>query len=370
MTYHCDVLVIGGGIAGISAAANLVSAAKVTVLEMEPQIGFHSTGRSAAIFILNYGNATLRALNRLAYPGLQGEAIGETVLSPRGLLLVAGNDDMDSYRSYLEGAEGLVQMNGTEAQTLVPALRADRVAAGLYEKDAQEIDVDRLLQGYARQVRSQGGTIETAQRVTAITRVGADWQVTTDTETYMAGAVINAAGAWADQVAIMAGIEPIGLQPMRRSAVLMPVPKSVGSLRDWPLFGSVSETWYAKPSGDVLMISPADEDPVPPQDVYPDDMVLAEGLDRFSQMVDIPLARPTHNWAGLRSFVPDRTPVVGPDPQASGFFWLAGQGGYGIQTAPALAQIVSAACLKSQGNFPDEVAAAVSPARLKRHAKT
>ncbi|SMX48554.1 NAD(P)/FAD-dependent oxidoreductase [Maliponia aquimaris] len=358
-----EVLVIGGGIAGISAAAELARDASVVVLEAEPQIGYHSTGRSAAVFILNYGNATLRALNQLALPELSGGLLGDTVLSPRGELLLADESALAALEAYVEGSTGLQRLTAGEACALVPVLRRDRIAAAVLEPQALDIDVDRLLQGYARLLRGRGGRIETGQRVQAIARRGGAWRVETAQGAFEAPVLVNAAGAWAEVVAEMAGVARVGLQPLRRSAVMMALPAEVDST-GWPLFASAADDWYAKPEGARLMISPADEDPVDPQDAWPDDMVLAEGLDRFSQMVDVPLVRPSHSWAGLRSFVPDRTPVVGFAPEAQGFFWLAGQGGYGVQTAPALAAITRRLVAGGGAAVDAALLAALSPARF------
>ncbi|QYX58136.1 FAD-binding oxidoreductase [Roseovarius sp. SCSIO 43702] len=362
-----DILIIGGGIAGVSAGAELARDASVTVLEAETQLGYHSTGRSAAIFIRNYGNATLRKLNAMAHPALSGQSGGESVLSPRGELLVVQEHELDTLDAYLEGTDSVERVSAEEAMALVPILRRDRIAAAVIERDAQDIDVDRLLQGYARALRERKGRIATGERIETIARDGDGWRVETTGRTYGARLLVDAAGAWADEVAKMAGLPPIGIQPMRRSAVLMPVPEDVGPVGDWPLFGSVveGEGWYAKPEGDKLMISPADEDPVEPHDAWPDDMVVAEGLYRFEQMVDLPIVKPTHSWAGLRSFAPDRTPVVGFDPLVDGFFWLAGQGGYGVQTAPALAAITRALCTGGGSDVDQSVTKALSPERLR-----
>lgn len=358
-----DVIVIGGGIAGISAAAELARSAKVTVIEAEPQLGYHATGRSAAIFIRNYGNATLRALNAAAYPALAGDLLGDSMLSPRGEVMLARDEDLPVLEDYLDGSTGIERLTAQQATELVPVLRTDQIAAAMLEQDAQGIDVDRLLQGYARQLRARGGVIETGSRVTAIKRDGTGWRVEAGGQVFTAGTVVNAAGGWADQVAQMAGVRPVGLVPKRRSAVIMAVPAGIDP-DGWPLFGSIAETWYAKPEAGRLMISPADEDPVEPGDIHADDMVLAEGLDRFSQMVDLPLVRPSHSWAGMRSFVADKTPVVGKDPDAPGFFWLAGQGGYGVQTSPALACLTAALCLGEPPALAADVVAALAPERL------
>ncbi|MDU8913680.1 FAD-dependent oxidoreductase [Aestuariicoccus sp. MJ-SS9] len=364
MIQRADIIVIGGGIAGMSAAAELARDAQVILLEAEAQPGYHSTGRSAAIFIRNYGNATLKALNALSFPALSGDLLGESVLSPRGELLLAQPDELETLEHYVEDAKGVDRLTPDEAQALVPVLRKEMIAGALIERDAQDIDVDRLLQGNARLFRDRGGQVLTGQRVTGLARAGGVWRIETVKDAFEALVIVNAAGAWADRIATLAGVRQVGLQPMRRSAVLMALPADIRGHKAWPLFGSVAENWYAKPDNAGLMISPADEDPVDPQDAWPDDMVLAEGLYRFEQMVDVPIVRPSHSWAGLRSFVADRTPVVGFAPEAEGFFWLAGQGGYGVQTSPALAAITRDLCCHAGAATDPALARALSPARL------
>ena len=364
MTDTADIVVIGGGIAGVSAASELAREARVTVLEGEPQIGHHATGRSAAVFILNYGNATLRALNALSLPALKGDLLGQSVLSPRGELLLATEQSLPDLEAYMQGAEGIARVTPEEAIELVPILRREGLVGGCYEPDALGIDVDLLLQGCARMLKQRGGSIRAGAQVRGLRREGAGWRVETAGGAISAGIVVNAAGAWADEVAAMAGLRRLGLQPMRRSAVIMPVHRDIGPFMAWPLFASAAEDWYAKPEATGLMISPADEDPVGPHDAWPDDMVVAEGLYRFEQMVDLPIVRPSHSWAGLRSFVPDRSPVCGFDPAADGFFWLAGQGGYGVQSAPALAALTAALCHGGAPAAPPDLLAALSPARL------
>ena len=361
-----DILVIGGGIAGISVAAECARAgADVTVLEAERQIGYHATGRSAAIFIRNYGNATLRALNAVAEPIFEhpGEISDKPLLSPRGELMIATEAELPVLDAYLDGAVGVERLTGAEAAEIVPILRPDRIAGALVERDARGIDVDLLLQGYARMLRGRGGRIVTGAPVQALRREAGQWLVETAQGKFAAPTIVNAAGAWADEISAMAGLAPLGLRPCRRSAAILPAPE--GHVTDgWPLFGSISETWYAKPEAGKLMVSPADEDPVDPHDAWPEDMVIAEGLDRFEQAVTMPVTRVEHAWAGLRTFAPDRTPVAGPDPRAEGFVWLAGQGGYGVQTAPALARIGAALIAGEVPDIAPEVRAALAPDRL------
>lgn len=360
-----DVIVIGGGIAGIGAAARLAADRTVVVLEAEPQLGYHATGRSAAIFIRNYGNATLRALSAVSAPFLENpEGVSDTsLLSPRGELLIATEDELDALDAYAAGASGLDRLNPAQAVDLVPILRPEAIAGAVIEWDAQDIDVDRMLSGFVRLLKRRGGEIETGAPVTAMARKDGLWRVTTGAALYTAPLVVNAAGAWASDVAAMAGALPVGLSPLRRSMAVLPAPDG-HDVRRWPLFASASERWYAKPEAGKLMVSPADEDPVDPHDAWPDDMVLAEGLHRFEQAVTVPVIRVERSWAGLRTFAPDRTPVVGFDPRADGFFWLAGQGGYGVQTAPALSALTAALCTGSGTDIPDPVVAALSPGRF------
>ena len=364
MSTFSDILVIGGGIAGISAAARLAPDAKVTVLEAEPMIGHHSSGRSAAIFIRNYGNATLRALNAASAPFLaEPEGVSDSsLLSPRGELLLATDEDLPKFDAYLDGSDGLERLSPAQALELVPILRPDAIAAAAIEWDAQDIDVDRMLQGFARQLRSLGGSIVGAAPVQSITRRDGLWTVVTPAGEFSAPVLVNAAGGWADAVAHMAGLRMMGLTPLRRSAVLIPAPDG-HDINRWPLFANAGDQWYAKPEAGKLMISPADEDPVEPHDVWADDMVIAEGLHRYEQAVTTPVTRVEHSWAGMRTFAPDRTPVVGFAPDAEGFFWLAGQGGYGMQTAPALSQLAADLCLGRLSPLSQSVIEALSPGR-------
>ena len=359
-----DVIVVGGGIAGISAGAEIAKDAQVLLLEAEPHIGYHATGRSAAIFIRNYGNATLRALNAMAEPFFDApNGVSDTsLLSPRGELLTAAETEIADLEAYAAEAEGLARLTAADAVELVPILREDMIAAAVYEVNARGIDVDRMLQGYARLLRAGGGDIVTSARVTALRRDSGVWQVETPEATYAAPVVINAAGAWAGQVAALAGAQNIALAPKRRSAAILPAPDGY-DVAAWPLFGSVAETWYAKPDAGRLMVSPADADPVSPHDAWPDDMVLAEGIDRYARSVTVPVTRVERSWAGLRTFASDSTPVVGFDARVDGFFWLAGQGGYGVQTAPALSQITAGMVVGGMALSPI-LRAALAPSRF------
>lgn len=365
MSTKTDILIIGGGMAGISAAAHLSAHADVTVLEGEADLGYHSTGRSAAIFIRNYGNATLRALNAASEPDLvhPSGVSDKSLLSARGEMLIATKQNMPALEAYLDSAQDMDRLTPFEAGQLVPILNTDRLVAAAIEHSAQEIDVDRMLQGYARLAISRGAHIIRKAKVTQCGKSGTIWQVETSQGNFEAPVVINAAGAWADEVAQMAGVGRLGLVGMRRSMAVIPAPDGHDASK-WPLFADAAEAFYAKPDAGNLLVSPADEDPVDPHDVWADDMVLAEGLDRFAQAVTVPVTRLLHSWAGLRTFAPDRTPVVGFDPRASGFFWLAGQGGYGIQTAPALSRLVTSLITKTKPDLGQDVISALAPDRL------
>jgi D-arginine dehydrogenase len=352
-----DVAIIGAGIAGASLVAALAGHRSVLLLEREAAPGTHATGRSAAIFVRNYGKPVLRALNDLSYGPLSDGGY----LSPRGVMTVATRADRLAFDAFMVEAHGVEQITTEEACAAFPLLRPEAADRAAIERTASDIDVDRLMQDHLRTHRSAGGEIWTKAEVSTITHDGS-WQITlADGRHCTAQTVVNAAGAWADQIAQIAGLPPVGITPFRRSAAILPVE---GDITTWPMILPATETWYAKPEAGRLMVSPADEDPVPPQDAWADDMVIAEGLDRFSQAVAYEVTRVTHTWAGLRSFAPDRVPVVGEVANAPGFFWLAGQGGYGVQTSPAMAAHLSALIRGVASPCPDWVEKSLSPQRF------
>ncbi len=363
-----DILVIGGGIAGIGCAAMIGKRATVTVLEAEDRLGYHASARSAAIFLPAYGPATVRTLSAASeayFVEPPAALCCDSLLSPRGELMVARADEDADMSAVLAAAPGLVEISVDEALARVPILDRGQVHRACLDAGGRDIDADRLLQAWSRHARASGACLHTAQRVTAIRRRGGRWQVHCGDDVHHASILVNAAGAWCDELASLAGIAPLGLSPHRRSAALLPAPAG-HDVSAWPLFGSVNEHWYAKPLGGKLMVSPAEEDPVPPHDAFADDMVLAEGLFRYESAVTVPVKRVEHTWAGLRTFAPDRVPVAGFDPNEPGFFWLAGQGGYGIQTAPALSALAADLLLGEEPSLPAEPVAALSPRRLSR----
>jgi len=362
MATTADVLVIGGGIAGISAAARLSPHANVIVLEREHTTGMHSTGRSAAILVQNYGNATLRALTTASIPTFESDELSDApLLQPRGELAIAKESDLPDFEKFVAEGIGLEVLDAREAVSLFPILREEQIAGAALEVNARDIDVDALLQGYARIHRANGGRVVTRAAISSIA-YDANWRVECDGEVFEAPVLVNAAGAWADEVAALAGIQQIGLVPMRRSAAILPAP-DYEDVPDWPMVGAFDESWYSKPQSGKLLVSPSEEDRLPPQDAWPDDMVLAEGLDRFEKATTYTVKRVERSWAGLRSFVADRTPVAGFAPHAEGFFWLAAQGGYGIQTSPALSQLGADLILKRSPSVAPRIVDALSPGR-------
>lgn len=372
MSSQTDILVIGGGIAGASAAAELARTHRVTVLEGEDAPGYHSTGRSAAVFSESYGNRAVRALTRASRDFFYQPPAQFTpypLLKRRSWLHVAAATQASALESFLAMEDVALRVSRVAPQAalaLSPLLRAETAAAGgAYEKDAADIDVDALHQGYLRLLRQRQGTMITGAQVTALARKGGKWALESTAGTFQAGIVINAAGAWADRVATLAGIAPLRIQACRRTAVLVEL--AGGEVADeWPLTIDIDEAYYFKPDAGLLLVSPADETPIEPCDVQPEELDVAIAIDRLEKATEAKVGRVQRKWAGLRSFAPDRSPVIGFDAAAPGFFWLAGQGGYGIQTAPA-ASALAAALVRDEPRPPaldsfDQ--AAVSPARF------
>jgi D-arginine dehydrogenase len=348
MAEKADFLIIGGGIAGASAGYWLAPHGRVVLLERESQPGYHSTGRSAALFMASYGTPQVRALTRASRAFLQDPPAGfaeHPLLTPRGALMVATPgqeallaDHWDVLRALSTGAR---QLDRAAACELVPVLRADKVQGALLEPDAADMDVHAIHQGYLRGLRHAGGAVECDAAVSALHREGGRWQVQAGNRTWEAPVVLNASGAWADVIAQLAGVRPIGLQPRRRSAFIFAPPEGVATT-GWPLVYGAGEDWYIKPDAGMLLGSPANADPVPPQDVQPEELDIALAIHRIEEMTTLTIRRPTRTWAGLRSFVADGDLVGGFDPESPGFFWVAGQGGYGIQTSPAMGEACAA----------------------------
>jgi D-arginine dehydrogenase len=354
-----DFAIIGGGIAGVSLAARLSGAGRVLVLEAEANLAHHASGRSAALYEPRYGLPPIVELSLAS-----GRYFHETpnILSPRGLMIVAKAEDRAAFDEDCAGMD-LAEIGIDAGLAMVPILNPETVASVGFADHAWDIDTDLLIQGFARQARSQNATFQMRAKVLGLDRDGAGWRVRTTTGDMTARVVVNAAGAWADEVAGLAGVAHIGLTPLRRSMARLPAPNGLDVSR-WPMIFGAGESWYAKPDAGALIVSPAEEDLTTPHDAFADDMVLAEGLARYEEMVTAPVTRLLANWAGLRSFAPDRVPVIGFDAAVPGFFWLAGQGGYGFQSCPAASQLAADLIL---GNSPDADKAligALSPQRF------
>ena len=355
MTTDVDIVVIGGGMAGASVAYWLAPHARVAVLEREPEPGYHSTGRSAAVYFRSYGNEQVRALTGASRPFLDDPPDGFTeypLLSPRGVLMVAADDQLDHLEEFWDAVvateRGAERLAPSATLDRVPVLRPERVAAAVLAPEAHDMDVDALHQGFLRGVRAAGGSVVCGSGITSIERTGGRWLIATgddgDGERWSCEVLVNAAGAWADRVAVMAGVEPIGLVPKRRSAFIFEPPAGVATA-DWPLVLGASEDWYVKPDAGMLLGSPANEDPVEPHDVRPEELDIALAIDRIATMTTMEIRRPLRTWAGLRSFVADGGLVGGPDDGEPSFVWVAAQGGYGIQTAPAMGEACAALAL-------------------------
>jgi len=354
-----DVAVIGAGIAGASVAAELAAlGARVVLLEREAQPGYHTTGRSAALFTVAYGPRVIRALSRAsaaAFNAPPDAARPHPLLRPRGALFIARADQAASLAALAAELGNAAQhIDATDARARLPILRPDYAAGALFDRSAADIDVDALHRQYLRALTARGGTLRTGAEVLALSRDGAGWRVETPAGALHAGIVVNASGAWADGIAALAGVAPVGLVPKRRTALLVAPPEGQNP-ENWPMIVDVDEQFYMKPDAGKLLLSPADETPSPPCDAQPDELDVAICIDRIQTAFDLPVRRIEHKWAGLRSFVADKCPVTGFAPDAPGFFWLAGQGGYGIQSAPALAR--AAAALALGRAIPDDIAA-------------
>ncbi|MBM3521348.1 MAG: FAD-binding oxidoreductase, partial [Alphaproteobacteria bacterium] len=336
------------GIAGASAAWAMAERHRVVVLERESQPGYHTSGRSAALFSETYGNAVVRGLSVASRDFLMGPPAGfaaHALLGPRGAMFPGTRGQEAIVAKLAEEGSRLVAsvraLSAAEARERVPVLRADWVTGAVFEPDAMDIDTHAMLQGYLRALRASGGTVKLDAEVGALARDGDGWRLATRVGEIRAAVVVNAGGAWCDAVGRLAGAAPIGLVPKRRTAFLIDPPAGAGS-DGWPLVVAADESFYFKPDAGKLLCSPADETPTEPCDAQPEELDVAIAADRIQQAADLPITRISHRWAGLRSFVKDKTPVAGFDDAVPGFFWLAGQGGYGFQTAPGMAMAVAA----------------------------
>jgi D-arginine dehydrogenase len=366
-THNVDVTVIGAGIAGSTAAAALAADHRVALIEAEEAAGYHTTGRSAAVWILNYGPPDVRTLSGLSRAFFEHPPDGFTevpLMSRRPVVFMAPEAQRTEFAAMLAEGHGLREISIADLRQRAPALRPDYAVAAAIEEDAFDMDVAALHQGFLKQLRARGGSLALRNRAGRIERRNAHWEIETSAgAVYRSPVVVNAAGAWGDAVAAIAGVAPIGLTPCRRTAAIVnPAPYDVTA---WPLLGDVGHTWYARPEARTrLMVSPADETPMPPHDVQPDELDVAIGIDRMQQALDIPVQRVERSWAGLRSFTPDRSLAFGWDRAGEGFFWCVGQGGYGIQTSPAAGKLVADLIAGRDPGQAAGIVAAVDPRRF------
>jgi len=343
---EADFLIVGGGVAGLSAGARLASHGRVVVLEGEAALGYHSSGRSATFSHFGIGNRVVRALT--AHSRDFFLAAGEGVLSRRSPALFVATEEMVApletlWRDMAIHSDTLRPLDEAEMVGLFPPLRtgADAIVAGLLYPDGLRLDSDAMLQSFARNVRDGGGEVLTGRRATALEAKGASWRVEAGEEAWTAPVLIDAAGAWADEVAAMAGVRPLGLKPLRRTIIVVDPPEGA-DVSSWPFVKTAVDDFYILPESGRLMASPVDEVESVPGDAQPEEYDLALAAWKVERYTTLPVARIAHRWAGLRTFTADRTPAVGFDPESPGFFWLAGQGGFGLQTAPAVAEAVEA----------------------------
>jgi len=369
-----DVIVVGGGFAGASTAYFLARSASVLLIEREAALGTQSSGRSAEQFTVGIAADLMRnlgAASRSFFDTPPAEFGDEPLLSPRGCLTVGGTqhrDRLDMLSRRLTSARAEARsLSGAEALALFPALRPDGVELGVYEPGAADIDSNALLQGYVRGARNHGAEILPDAPVSSIDRHNGRWIVTTGKGVFEAPVIVNAGGAWVDQIAAMAGVAPIGIRPMRRTAFTFAAPAGL-TVDAWPHVFKVDRQWYLKPETGRFMGSLADEVLSPPSDVYPDDLDVAQAIENIEADTTLTVGRPMSSWAGLRNFLADRNPVGGARADDPAFIWVAGQGGCGVLTSPALGQAAAAAALGQP--LPDALlefgidAAALSPDRL------
>ncbi|KJH74045.1 MULTISPECIES: FAD-binding oxidoreductase [Pseudomonas] len=372
---QADFIIIGGGIAGASTGFWLSQHARVIVLERESHPGYHSTGRSAALYTAAYGTPQVRALTQASRDFFDAPPPGfceHPLLTPRGEMTVDfSGDPAELQNQYLSAKATVPQMqllSAEEACVRLPILRREKVHGAIYDPTASDIDTDALHQGYLRGIRRNQGQVLTDTQVVSLSRDAEGiWQVQTDGQTFSAPVIINAAGAWADKIGALAGAQPLGLQPKRRAAFIFAGPEGV-DIHHWPMLVSLDESFYMKPDAGMFLGSPANADPVEPHDVQPEELDIAMGIYQIEEATTLTIRRPTRTWAGLRSFVSDGDLLSGFDPQVPGLFWVAAQGGYGIQTSPAMGQ-ASAALVRGQ-DLPEALskfglnAAMLAPARL------
>ena len=368
-----DAVVVGGGIAGVSTAWALARRGQqVGVVERESSLTAHSTGRSAAQFLASYGGPLNRVLSAASRSFLETDADGladTALLAPRNVLWVApaGFEQQLSARIAANQTTGTrcERLGAAEAVRLCAALDPAWLEAAVVEYGGFDIDVAALHQAFLRGARAAGSTVLREHAVRSLARRHGCWRVDVGERILSCATVVNAAGAWADEVARMAGVRPVGLQPYRRTVFTF---ASRFESANWPLVVGADESFYFKPEGaDQFLASPADENPVPASDVKPREIDVAAGIEAVNRATILDVRSVRSTWAGLRTFAPDRAPVVGSDPDSEGFFWCAGQGGTGIQTSPAIAELTADLISgRSPDGLPDSLAVGLNPDRFHR----
>jgi D-arginine dehydrogenase len=361
---HYDCIIIGAGIAGASVAAHLAATKRVLMIEMEERPGYHTTGRSAARYEPHYGPSAFVAFSKASGEFYRNPPQGFTdtpLLSKRPCLVIAPEEQRDATTQFLSADDSVVELGEGEAQGHMPLLRKGIADRFFLDTQSGDLDVDLVHRGYLRLFKQRGGESLMNAEVISAQRVKSHWQIETKAGSFTCETIVNAAGAWGDVIAERAGLRGVGLIPKRRSIGVAPVDHP--DLMNWPMLTDVGETFYIKPQSGKLLVSSADATPVGPHDAYADDEAIATGIDRLMQVTTLEINRIEHSWGGLRTFTPDKNPAVGFDPSTEGFFWLVGQGGYGIQSAPAVSATAAAMILEQpipqyvidHGLKPDEI---------------
>ena len=365
------VVVIGAGIAGAAAAWHLAEHASVVIVEREAHPGAHATGRSAALHTETSSAPVVSALAAASRPFLAEPPEGfadHSLLSRRGLLWIARAAERDLLADKAAAAEAhgakVHRLDSSQCCALVGVLRPEAADAGVLEPGAMNIDVDGLLQGFLRGARRRGAELRLDARVTALTARAGGWRVQVSDRHWDCDVVVNAAGAWCDPLAALAGVTPLGLRPLRRSVFVFPPPESV-STAGWPMVWDIGNRFYFEPEGPLLLVSPVDETPSEPCDARPETTDIALGVEELEAATTLRVRGVRRTWAGLRTFTTDRLSAVGFDPDNPGFFWLAGQGGFGIQTSPALGRLSAALILGEAPSLGPEAVEALDPARFR-----
>ncbi len=366
MSISADIAIIGGGIAGLSLAAAIGGRASVVLIEAEPVLFHHTSSRSAQQMQPTYGPAPVRALTSASIPMVEAKAdrAGVPIYVPRPLLWVDYDEDRTRFEALLATVAGLTPIGADEAARMLPPLKRGLLVDAAVDLSAVEVDVPTLLDWYRADALEAGVTIVTGARVGAAERVGDTWRMTAGAETVEAPVAVDAAGAWVDTVAALFGARIRGLVPKRRTVVVAPSSRPVDPA--WPMASDVADRFYFRPRGDAILASALEDLVSEPEDAQPYQEVVDTVLERIAAATDLDLGAPITTWTGLRTLSPDTSPVVGFDDEVPGFFWLAGQGGYGIQTSAALAQLAASLLLGTSHDLPglDGVEAALSPARF------